>query len=238
MQETGKSDARNDKKKVRWRTANPDEAQTKNSRARPFHDYGAVMFIMGLRDFPGAASDSPRDRIHIASRLPASASGNKTSFCRTCAAHLSKSKRRSALVFSHRQTVVLLAIVVTVLFIRGTFIMENLDQFKLPSTAANVTVRCHGPVKGYRPREYLTEREIEGLMKAAQRQSPGPSGRHGYPHCLPSRAAGLDLTTGRLHVRRAKGGLTSVHPIGCQGKPCSAAPAAGNADAEPVCIRQ
>jgi len=24
------SDARNDKKKVRWRTANPDEAQTKN----------------------------------------------------------------------------------------------------------------------------------------------------------------------------------------------------------------
>src|SRR6476620_6672216 len=49
------------------------------SRARPFHDYGAVMFIMGLRDFPGAASDNPRDRIHIATRLPASASGNKTS---------------------------------------------------------------------------------------------------------------------------------------------------------------
>jgi hypothetical protein len=45
--------------------------------------------------------------------------------------------------------------------------MEKLAQFEQPSTAANVTVRRHGPVKGYRPREYLTEREIDGLMKAA-----------------------------------------------------------------------
>ena len=37
--------------------------------------------------------------------------------------------------------------------------MENLNQFEQPLTAANVTVGRHGPVKGYRPREYLTERE-------------------------------------------------------------------------------
>jgi hypothetical protein len=43
--------------------------------------------------------------------------------------------------------------------------MENLDQFEQPSTAANVTVHRHGPVKGYRPREYLTEQELERLMK-------------------------------------------------------------------------
>jgi integrase len=28
----------------------------------------------------------------------------------------------------------------------------------------------------------------------------------------------IDLTTGRLHVRRVKGGLTSVHPIGAPRK--------------------
>jgi integrase len=63
--------------------------------------------------------------------------------------------------------VFLLAIIVTDLYTRAVFIMENLYQLGQPSTAANVTVRRHGPVKGYRPREYLTEREIERLMKAA-----------------------------------------------------------------------
>jgi hypothetical protein len=43
--------------------------------------------------------------------------------------------------------------------------MENLEHFEQPSTAVNVTVQRHGPVKGYRPREYLTERELERLMK-------------------------------------------------------------------------
>jgi hypothetical protein len=57
--------------------------------------------------------------------------------------------------------VFLLAIIVTDLFVSAEFIMENLEQFEQPSTTANVTVRRHGPVKGYRPREYLTERELQ-----------------------------------------------------------------------------
>ncbi|MFZ1090516.1 MAG: helix-turn-helix transcriptional regulator [Xanthobacteraceae bacterium] len=38
MQEPGKSDARNDKKKVRWRIANPEEAQTQGERLRYYRD--------------------------------------------------------------------------------------------------------------------------------------------------------------------------------------------------------
>ena len=40
--------------------------------------------------------------------------------------------------------------------------MENLQRFEQPPTAVNVTVAKR------RPREYLTEREIERLMKAAE----------------------------------------------------------------------
>ena len=39
--------------------------------------------------------------------------------------------------------------------------MENQQGFEQPSSAVNVTVRSSAP------REYLTEREIERLMKAA-----------------------------------------------------------------------
>jgi type 1 fimbriae regulatory protein FimB/type 1 fimbriae regulatory protein FimE len=104
--------------------------------------------------------------------------------------------------------------------------MENLEQFEQPSTAANVTVRRHGPVKGYRPREYLTEREIEGLMKAASDNRWGHRDatamliayRHGLraSEVVALRWDDIDLATGRLHVRRAKGGVTSVHPIGAK----------------------
>lgn len=73
-------------------------------------------------------------------------------------------------------------------------------------------------------RRYLTEREVEQLMDAAHRVS-----RHGhrdatmilvaYRHGL--RASELcdlqwhqvELDQGRLHVRRAKRGTPSVHPI-------------------------
>jgi type 1 fimbriae regulatory protein FimB/type 1 fimbriae regulatory protein FimE len=113
--------------------------------------------------------------------------------------------------------VFLLAIIVTDLYTRAVFIMENLYQLGQPSTAANVTVRRHGPVKGYRPREYLTEREIERLMKAAGGNRWGHRDatailiayRHGLraSELVALRWDDIDLTTGRLHVRRAKGGL-------------------------------
>jgi transcriptional regulator with XRE-family HTH domain len=38
MQETGKGDARNGKKKLRWRIANPEEAQTQGQRLRYYRD--------------------------------------------------------------------------------------------------------------------------------------------------------------------------------------------------------
>jgi type 1 fimbriae regulatory protein FimB/type 1 fimbriae regulatory protein FimE len=80
------------------------------------------------------------------------------------------------------------------------------------------------PNADYRPREYLTEAEIDRLIDAARRR-----GRNGprdacaillaYRHGL--RAAELcslkwsqiDLKHGRLHVNRAKGGCASVHPL-------------------------
>jgi integrase len=85
-----------------------------------------------------------------------------------------------------------------------------------PPTSVNATVG----------REYLTEREVERLMEAAW------ANRHGhrdatailiaYRHGL--RAAELvalrwddiELQSGRMHVRRAKGGAASVHPIGAK----------------------
>jgi integrase len=75
-----------------------------------------------------------------------------------------------------------------------------------------------------RPREYLTEREVEALIDAARKH-----GHHGhrdataillaYRHGL--RASELvelswdmiELDNGRIHVRRAKNGTNSTHPL-------------------------
>jgi integrase len=104
--------------------------------------------------------------------------------------------------------------------------MENLQASEQAPTAVNVTVRQHRPVKGYRPREYLTEREIERLMKAAGENRWGHRDatailiayRHGLraSELVALRWDDIELATGRLHVRRAKGGAASVHPIGAK----------------------
>ncbi|MGA7000274.1 MAG: tyrosine-type recombinase/integrase, partial [Pseudolabrys sp.] len=85
--------------------------------------------------------------------------------------------------------------------------------------AVNVTV--DRPV---RPREYLTEREIEKLIKAAGENRWGHRDatailiayRHGLraSELVALRWDDIDFQTGKLHVRRAKGGTASVHPIG------------------------
>jgi type 1 fimbriae regulatory protein FimE len=78
------------------------------------------------------------------------------------------------------------------------------------------------PNSTYRQREYLTERDVERLIKAARKR-----GRNGardaaaillaYRHGL--RAQELcslrwsQIDHGRLHVNRAKGGIESVHPL-------------------------
>ena len=86
------------------------------------------------------------------------------------------------------------------------------------STAQIVTVRSS------RPREYLTEREIERLIEAAGKNRWGHRDatailiayRHGLraSELVALRWDDVDFTTGKLHVRRAKGGMASVHPLG------------------------
>src|SRR6516164_7063738 len=89
-------------------------------------------------------------------------------------------------------------------------------------TTENRTLR-RLPNATYRPREYLTEAEVERLIEAARRR--GRNGardsaaillayRHGLRQELCQlRWSQIDLRHGRLHVNRVKGGQESVHPL-------------------------
>jgi len=97
--------------------------------------------------------------------------------------------------------------------------MENVTAILCAPRSVNVTVRPPS-----RPREYLTEREIEKLIKAAGENRWGHRDatailiayRHGLraSELVALRWDDIDFQTGKLHVRRAKGGTASVHPIG------------------------
>ena len=88
--------------------------------------------------------------------------------------------------------------------------MENSRLPKSAPTSVNVTV-------GRRSREYLTEREVERLIEAAKQNRSGHRDatailvayRHGLraSEIVALRWDDIDLATGRLHVRRAKGGM-------------------------------
>jgi site-specific recombinase XerD len=75
----------------------------------------------------------------------------------------------------------------------------------------------------YRRREYLTEKEIERLMKTAGDNRHGHRDatmillafRHGLraSEICALRWEQMDLTHGRLHVARIKNGMPSVHPL-------------------------
>src|SRR5512133_3633840 len=93
--------------------------------------------------------------------------------------------------------------------------LENAAIDQMAPTTVNSSVRT---------REYLTTREIERWMAAARKSSryghrDATMILIGYRHGL--RASELcdlqwsqvELTTGRLHVRRAKNGPPSVHPM-------------------------
>jgi integrase len=94
--------------------------------------------------------------------------------------------------------------------------MENLRLRQGPPTSVNVTV-------DRRSREYLTDREVERLIEAAKQNRSGHRDatailvayRHGLraSELVALRWDDIDLTTGRLDVRRAKSGDASVDPI-------------------------
>ena len=95
--------------------------------------------------------------------------------------------------------------------------MENTHFAECASKAVNVTVRST------RPREYLTEREIDKLIEAAKGNRSGHRDataillayRHGLraSELVALRWDDIDFRTSKLHVRRAKGGTASVHPL-------------------------
>ena len=98
--------------------------------------------------------------------------------------------------------------------------MEKTHVERSAPASPNVTVRSA------RPREYLTEREIEKLIDAARANRWGHRDataillayRHGLRanELVALRWDDIDWRTGKLHVRRAKGGMASVHPLGAK----------------------
>ena len=92
-----------------------------------------------------------------------------------------------------------------------------------PTTKKRTVRRGRLPNTHYRVREYLTEKEVERLMKAAGDNRYGHrdasmillSYRHGLraSELCSLRWEQIDLAHGRLHVSRAKSGIPSVHPL-------------------------
>jgi type 1 fimbriae regulatory protein FimB/type 1 fimbriae regulatory protein FimE len=86
-----------------------------------------------------------------------------------------------------------------------------------PKTSESVTVQR-------RPREYLTETEVERLINTVKGNRQGHRDatailiayRHGLraSELVALRWDDIDFQHGKLHVRRSKGGQTSVHPVG------------------------
>ena len=92
-----------------------------------------------------------------------------------------------------------------------------------PATANRTVTPLRKPNAELRPREHLTEREIEKLIEAASHNRWGKRDaamllvafRHGL---RASELCGLqwsdiEFETGTLHLRRAKGGTTATHPL-------------------------
>jgi integrase len=109
--------------------------------------------------------------------------------------------------------------------LKAAFVMGNPSPSRGPSTIVNRTVTPRRRRNAdLREREYLTPKEVERLQDAARKHS-----RYGhrdatailiaYRHGL--RASELceltwnmiELDSGRIHVRRAKNGVDSTHPL-------------------------
>jgi len=92
-----------------------------------------------------------------------------------------------------------------------------------PATEKRTVTPTRRPNSELRPREHLTEREVEKLIQAAKGNRWGQRDstmlliafRHGL---RASELCGLqwsdvEFASGTLHLRRAKGGQTSTHPL-------------------------
>lgn len=101
--------------------------------------------------------------------------------------------------------------------------MKPLLEARAPTIQKRTVARGRLPNANYRTREYLTEREVERLVKAAGDNRHGHRDatmillafRHGLraSELCSLRWDQIDLAQGRLHVSRAKNGMPSVHPL-------------------------
>jgi type 1 fimbriae regulatory protein FimB/type 1 fimbriae regulatory protein FimE len=103
------------------------------------------------------------------------------------------------------------------------FPMKAASRVRTPTTVKRTVRRGRRPNTYYRTREYLTEKEVERLMKAAGRNRYGHRDatmillafRHGLRASELSslRWEQVDLAHARLHVSRLKSGIPAVHPL-------------------------
>src|SRR6516165_280345 len=101
--------------------------------------------------------------------------------------------------------------------------MKATSHAESPNPVKRTVSRGRLPNAHYRQREYLTEREVERLMKAAGNNRHGHRDatmllmafRHGLraSELCSLRWEQADLVHGRLHVHRLKNGMPSVHPL-------------------------
>jgi len=95
-----------------------------------------------------------------------------------------------------------------------------------PTVAKRTVEEGRKPNAHYRSREYLTEREVDRLMKAAADRRNKRNGHRDatmilvtYRHGLRASEAcslrwdQIDLARAKIHINRAKGGTPSVHPL-------------------------
>src|SRR5712671_5020351 len=101
--------------------------------------------------------------------------------------------------------------------------MKATSDATAPTSVKRTVSRGRRPNDHYRVREYLTEKEVERLMKTAGDNRHGHRDstmillafRHGLraSELCAMRWEQIDLVHGRLHVSRAKNGMPSVHPL-------------------------
>src|SRR5271170_1380305 len=92
-----------------------------------------------------------------------------------------------------------------------------------PATAKRTVTPLRRPNSEIRPREHLTEREVEKLIEAAKGNRHGQRDatmilvcfRHGLraSELCELQWSDLEFETGTLHLRRAKGGAPGTHPL-------------------------